>query len=81
MSTRRISIGDSERDMLGLSQEARSTTTYVYQAGAGSLLDVLDAQRALYISQAELARSQSQVTLDLVALYKALGGGWESKEK
>ena len=53
----------------------------LYRKGLTSFIDVLDAQRALYISQAELARSQSQVTLDLVALYKALGGGWESKEK
>jgi NodT family efflux transporter outer membrane factor (OMF) lipoprotein len=53
----------------------------LYRKGLTSFIDVLDAQRALYISQAELARSQSQVTLDLVALYKALGGGWESKDK
>jgi len=53
----------------------------LYRKGLTSFIDVLDAQRALYVSQAELARSQSQVTLDLVALYKALGGGWESKEK
>ncbi|HVE39152.1 MAG TPA: efflux transporter outer membrane subunit [Planctomycetota bacterium] len=53
----------------------------LYRKGLTSFIDVLDAQRALYISQAELARSQSQVTLDLVALYKALGGGWESKDR
>ncbi len=53
----------------------------LYRKGLTSFIDVLDAQRALYVSQAELARSQSQVTLDLVALYKALGGGWESKDK
>jgi len=53
----------------------------LYRKGLTSFLDVLDAQRALYVAQAELARSQAQVTLDLVALYKALGGGWESKDK
>jgi NodT family efflux transporter outer membrane factor (OMF) lipoprotein len=52
----------------------------LYRKGLTSFIDVLDAQRALYVSQAELARSQSQVTLDLVALYKALGGGWETKD-
>jgi NodT family efflux transporter outer membrane factor (OMF) lipoprotein len=51
----------------------------LYRKGLTSFIDVLDAQRALYIAQAELARSQAQVTLELVALYKALGGGWESK--
>jgi outer membrane protein, multidrug efflux system len=53
----------------------------LYRKGLTSFIDVLDAQRALYIAQAELARSQAQVTLDLVALYKALGGGWDPKGK
>src|SRR5262249_53322405 len=53
----------------------------LYRKGLTSFLDVLDAQRALYLAQAELARSQALVTLDLVALYKALGGGWESKDQ
>ena len=52
----------------------------LYRKGLTSFIDVLDAQRALYLAQAELARSQAQVTLQLVALYKALGGGWQSKE-
>jgi len=61
-------IGDIERDLLGLSQEARATTTYVYQAGAGSLLDVLDAQRAFndtmstyYDAQADYRRAVSRL--------------------
>jgi len=53
----------------------------LYRKGLTSFIDVLDAQRALYLAQAELAKSQAQVTLELVALYKALGGGWESKER
>jgi NodT family efflux transporter outer membrane factor (OMF) lipoprotein len=51
----------------------------LYRKGLTSFIDVLDAQRALYVAQSELARSQAQVTLELVALYKALGGGWETK--
>lgn len=61
-------IDDIERDLLGLSQEARNTTTYVYQAGAGSLLDVLDAQRAFnetmstyYDAQADYRRAASRL--------------------
>lgn len=53
----------------------------LYVKGLTSFLDVLDAQRALYIAQAELGRSRGQVTLNLVVLYKALGGGWESKDR
>jgi cobalt-zinc-cadmium efflux system outer membrane protein len=66
--TARQLIGDIERDLLGLSQEARTTTTYVYQAGAGSLLDVLDAQRAFnetmstyYEAQADYRRAVSRL--------------------
>jgi outer membrane protein TolC len=39
---------------------------------------VLDAQRALLSNQLQLADSTAAVSGDLVALYKALGGGWES---
>jgi outer membrane protein, heavy metal efflux system len=66
--TSRQLIGDIESDLLGLSQEARDTTTYVYQAGAGSLLDVLDAQRAFnetmstyYEAQADYRRAVSRL--------------------
>ena len=66
--TARQLIGDIESDLLGLSQEARNTTTYVYQAGAGSLLDVLDAQRAFndtmssyYTAQADYRRAVSRL--------------------
>jgi len=66
--TARQLIGDIESDLLGLSQEARNTTNYVYQAGAGSLLDVLDAQRAFnetmstyYDAQADYRRAVSRL--------------------
>lgn len=52
----------------------------LYRKGLTSFIDVLDAQRALYATESELARSRADVTLNLVALYKALGGGWESRE-
>jgi len=39
-------LAEIERDLLAPTQEARASVTYVYQAGATSLLDVLDAQRA-----------------------------------
>ena len=38
---------------------------------------MLVAQRTLYQAQVDLAVSEANVTIDLVALYKALGGGWE----
>jgi NodT family efflux transporter outer membrane factor (OMF) lipoprotein len=47
-----------------------------YQAGLSSFLDVLDAERRLYASQTEVARSSVTIGTNLIAIYKALGGGW-----
>ena len=40
---------------------------------------VLDTQRSLLQAQDILAQSDSAISLDLVTLYKALGGGWETQ--
>ena len=49
-----------------------------YSNGIDSFLNVLDAQRQLLLIQEQLAQSKTSTGLALVALYKALGGGWES---
>lgn len=46
-----------------------------YQEGVISFLDVLDAQRVLYVAEIDLARSEAAASTDLIAVYKALGGG------
>jgi outer membrane protein TolC len=46
-----------------------------YQEGVISFLDVLDAQRILYVAEIDLARSTAETSTDLIAVYKALGGG------
>ena len=48
-----------------------------YQQGVTDFLQVLDAQRSLLATQQQLADSTTTVSANLVALYKALGGGWE----
>jgi outer membrane protein, multidrug efflux system len=48
-----------------------------YNNGLADFLNVLDAERSLYQSEDQLADSQGTVSVNLVALYKALGGGWE----
>jgi outer membrane protein, multidrug efflux system len=50
----------------------------LFAAGRVNFLDVLDARRSLYQSDDLLAVSDQAVSLDLIALYKALGGGWET---
>jgi NodT family efflux transporter outer membrane factor (OMF) lipoprotein len=49
-----------------------------YRSGLADFLTVLDAERQLYSSEDSLAQSQIAVTTRLIALYKALGGGWEN---
>lgn len=48
-----------------------------YSNGVDSFLNVLDAERQLLSIQDQLAQSETDTGLALVALYKALGGGWE----
>jgi len=50
----------------------------LYRSGLADFLDVIAAQRELYVSEDELAESDRVVASNLVALYKALGGGWET---
>jgi outer membrane protein TolC len=50
----------------------------LYAEGRVNFLDVLDVRRSLYQSDDLLAVSDQAVSLDLIALYKALGGGWQT---
>jgi NodT family efflux transporter outer membrane factor (OMF) lipoprotein len=49
-----------------------------YQKGLFSMLEVLDAERSLQESELQLADSRAAVAVDLIALYKSLGGGWNT---
>jgi hypothetical protein len=48
-----------------------------YREGAVDYQRVLDAQRSLLQQQNDLAQAGSSVATNVIALYKALGGGWE----
>jgi NodT family efflux transporter outer membrane factor (OMF) lipoprotein len=58
-------------------QKAVEMTQDLYKNGLDTFLDVLTAQNTLLAGELELTQSQELVAADLVALYKALGGGWE----
>jgi outer membrane protein, multidrug efflux system len=49
----------------------------LYAQGLTDFLTVLVAEESLFTSQDTLAQTERDVTLQLVALYKAVGGGWE----
>jgi len=49
----------------------------LYLVGKTDFLNVLTAQRSLFTSEDALSQSVRTVDTNLIALYKALGGGWE----
>lgn len=67
-----------QNEELNQAQTAFDIAQSRYQAGAEDLLTVLETQRTLYAAQDQsvqlrLARMQASI-----ALYKALGGGWQT---
>ena len=48
----------------------------LYARGLTSFLDVLEAEQSLYSNQDSLVSAKGQVLKDIVAIFKALGGGW-----
>ena len=65
-------------EQVAQNQKAFDLSMKLYVAGKVDFLNVLIAQRALYTSQDALAQCTRSLSVDLVALYKALGGGWET---
>jgi multidrug efflux system outer membrane protein len=61
---------------VGRNRDALDLARQRYAAGVASYITVLDAERAMQQNQLSLADSEAAVSTDLVALYKALGGGW-----
>ena len=73
----------ARRDLLEASaksaQQAVELATQRYHGGVEEFLTVLDAQRTLLSIQEQLTLSQTRAATALVAVYKALGGGWETE--
>jgi multidrug efflux system outer membrane protein len=59
------------------SERAQNLARERYQFGVADFLTVLDAERTLLAAQDQLADSDTRTATALVAVYKALGGGWE----
>lgn len=50
----------------------------LYQKGLVGFLNVLQSESSLYQSEDLLIQNEQQIATSLVALFKALGGGWET---
>jgi multidrug efflux system outer membrane protein len=64
-------------ESVAANRQSVDLATQQYRQGVADFLTVLEAQRSLYAAQDALAPSDAQIASDLVALYKAMGGGWK----
>jgi multidrug efflux system outer membrane protein len=62
------------------SQTAAALARSRYDNGAADFLAVLDAERVMLEAQDQLAQTETQTATALIAVYKALGGGWTEPE-
>ena len=62
------------------SRRALERATSLYKAGLGDFLNVLEGERSFYAAEDAVAQSDQALTQATVALYKALGAGWQAGE-
>ena len=80
-----VNFSRTERSRARLKEAAAASATAAgfaqerFEAGIDNFLDVLVAQGTMLEAQDRLARSEIDVALNLIVIYKALGGGWQVK--
>ncbi|MEI7730269.1 MAG: multidrug efflux RND transporter permease subunit [Verrucomicrobiota bacterium] len=78
-----VDFGYEQARLNHLADTARAAAAAValvrerYQSGVADFLPVLDAERTLLDAQDRQSVSETRLATTLVAVYKALGGGWE----
>jgi NodT family efflux transporter outer membrane factor (OMF) lipoprotein len=68
-------------DALVASERAVTLAHQRYNRGLTDFLNVTDAERQLYELQDQYAIAQEDVVVQCIAIYKGLGGGWESYQQ
>jgi outer membrane protein, multidrug efflux system len=66
-------VADSARASNVASRLARAR----FDGGMVDFLEVLDAERTQLVAEDQLAQSRTDTATSLIAVYKALGGGWQ----
>jgi multidrug efflux system outer membrane protein len=80
IQTYRKQISSTER-RLAAAQNANTLGKLRYDKGVSSYLEVLETERSLFAVGLELSELTQEYYNSYVRLYKALGGGWISKEE
>lgn len=71
---RRALLATAARD----SEKAHHLAHLRFEEGIADFLTVLDSETRLLEDQSQLALSETETATSLIAVYKALGGGWET---
>ncbi len=59
-------------------ERALELASALHSAGLADFLTVIDVERELLAAREELARSETEHSVQVIALCKALGGGWDA---
>jgi len=73
---RELDRQESLKQAVTATRKSANLAESLYKDGLKDFIYVLDAQRALFAAEDQLAVSSAEVAANLVRLYKALGGGW-----
>jgi len=68
-------------DAVAANRKALEVATQLYTQGQTDFLNVIVAQGSLFAAENALVVSTLNISTNLVALYKALGGGWEEEPR
>jgi len=71
---------DSLKDAQDAARESHTAARIArtrYEGGMVDFLEVLDAERTQLAAEDRLAQVRTDAATSLIAVYKALGGGWE----
>ena len=69
---------DILRESVQAARRSLDIATIQYREGLVDFQRVLDSQRALFSQQERLVSTQGGVAQSLIAVYKAMGGGWQA---
>ncbi|MHC4954159.1 MAG: efflux transporter outer membrane subunit, partial [Planctomycetota bacterium] len=72
---------DALKRAVDAAQRTVTLSTDLYKQGLVDFQNVLDSQRSLNAFQDAFAQSEGQVAVNLVALYKSMGGGWQQQSE
>ncbi|HEX3398143.1 MAG TPA: efflux transporter outer membrane subunit [Steroidobacteraceae bacterium] len=69
-----------QEESVSQSERAFEAASLRYKAGSGDFLTVLESERSLYAARDQYSQYRFARFQAFIALYKALGGGWQAPE-